>query len=199
MKNYTHSLVNSEKAKRSLKSLFLGSTSTKPKYYEAFHKTEDIYALWLEAERFGTWLCFPCVLEEDGDPMIYISSGGKGKRMSNAAMINRWSIMMSRKELEEHFDVSELTPDNFGKIYSKYKETALLGSGESPDASHEDTDDETPEEADDNEYDEEDYDNDVAAEKPATTESGVKRAAEAADPVTTDEKKNGTEESTTEN
>ena len=59
MKYCTAPLVNEVKKKSKIKAFFLGD-SHRACYYEARHKTQDIYLLWIEAPRFGKTLTYPC-------------------------------------------------------------------------------------------------------------------------------------------
>ena len=127
MKNYTPVLVNTSKPKFTFKTFFLGSAAAKNYYYCARHKTDDIYILWIETTRFGTSFCFPCVLDEQGDAMVYVSGRGLKQRNANSAMIARWNLFVKPGNFAEEFDLKELTPADFHEEYGNYKSADFSG------------------------------------------------------------------------
>lgn len=126
MKNFTPALVKTGKIKTTFKTFFLGnSIGAKANYYSARHKTEDIYILWIETARFGKSYCFPCVLEEQGDPMVYITGRGSAQNAKNNALVQRWGLFVTPASFEENYNCEEMTSDNFYTEYSKYKDIIL--------------------------------------------------------------------------
>lgn len=125
MKNFTPVLVNTGKQKMSFKTFFLGSAAAKSYYYCGRHKTDDIYIMWIEASRFGTSYCYPCVLDEQGDPMVYMPGKGLSNKTKNAAMVQRWNLFVQPATFRQEFDVGELTPEEFHKEYAGYKNQML--------------------------------------------------------------------------
>ena len=116
MKNVTPPLIN-QKMKRNWKSFFVGEAA-KQAHYAARHKVDDIYILWIEAVQFGKTNCYPCVLEEKGDAMVYLS----GNHTKNKEMLKRWNLFVTPQNINREFDVSELDKHEFQKIYRRYQE-----------------------------------------------------------------------------
>ena len=150
MKNYTPVLVNTSKPKWSLKTFFLGSSAAKNYFYCARHKTDDIYILWIETTRFGNSFCFPCVLDEQGDAMVYLTGRGLKNSTQNSAMIQRWNLFVKPSTFEAEFDCKELTPADFHEEYGRYKGVSFgdgLSAADRAALADEDAAEETAEEA----------------------------------------------------
>ena len=124
MKTYTPVLVNRKKPKFSFKTLLLGSSAAKNYYYCARHKTEDIYIMWIESTRVGNTFCFPCVLDEAGDAMVYLTDKNREVRAKSAAMIQRWNLFVKPSSFEEEYSLGELAPKEFHEEYARYKDVA---------------------------------------------------------------------------
>ena len=125
MKNFTLPLVNRGKSKLTVKRFFFGNAGAKNYYYAARHTAGNIYLLWIESDRFGKTHTFPCVIEEDGDPMVYLTGGGLGQKNKNAEMINRWNLMINPESFEREFDLTVLTSEEFQNEYMGYKGSAF--------------------------------------------------------------------------
>lgn len=120
MKYTTPALINNTKKLRSFKTFFLGQSSTQ-NYYKARHRTEDIFVLWLEASQFGKLQCFPCVLEEQGEPMVYEVMKGVNTKIRNAELVQRWPLFVTPQNIQEEFDVEEMSKSDFFDLFGEYR------------------------------------------------------------------------------
>lgn len=123
MNNHTPALVAPEKKKFSLKSLFFGNRVAKNTYYAARHKTENIYLLWIQCNRFGTLQSYPCVLSEPDGLMVYMTE--KAFKEKNHSMVERWALLANPETFARNFDYNELMPRDFNNEYNKYQLIAL--------------------------------------------------------------------------
>lgn len=101
-------------------------------YYEARHKTEDIYALWMEAKLVSKRVTLPCVLCESGDVMVYGS--GPEYYKGNSMVIKRWSLFFTPSNIETDYVVSTVDPEEFKAKYKAAKNGLLSLQGEILDA-----------------------------------------------------------------
>ena len=56
MKYYTEALVSDRR---------------RTSYYQARHREEDLYLLWIEGIHLGKMICYPCVLERGAEQMVF--------------------------------------------------------------------------------------------------------------------------------
>lgn len=124
MKYTTPALVNNTKKLRGVKTFFLGQ-STAQTYYRGRHKTDDIFILWIEASQFGKLQCFPCVLEEQGDPMVYEVMKGVGTKARNAELVQRWPLFVTPENIQEEFDVEEMNKNDFFALFGEYRQKGV--------------------------------------------------------------------------
>lgn len=120
MKFYSNGLINN-KRKRSFKSIFVSGTAPDNHYYGAKHHTEEIYLLWIESVRFGKCFCFPCVLDEAGDPLVYFTGGDAEDKRRNGMLIQRWNLFVNPENIQTDYNVEELEPTDFQSKYDQYK------------------------------------------------------------------------------
>jgi hypothetical protein len=120
MKYTTPALINNTKKLRSFKTFFLGQSATQ-NYYKARHRTDDIFVLWIEASQFGKLQCFPCVLEEQGEPMVYEVMKGVNTKMRNAELVQRWPLFVTPQNIQEEFDVEEMSKSDFFELFGEYR------------------------------------------------------------------------------
>lgn len=93
-------------------------------YYEGRNPAENVYALWIESEGFGGLRCFPCVLDEAGDYLVYETVRTPETVRENALLIQRWPLFLNG-ETKEEYTIRELEKDAFNQIYQKYRNDKL--------------------------------------------------------------------------
>ena len=93
-------------------------------YYEGRNPAENVYALWIESEGFGGLRCFPCVLDEAGDYLVYETVRTPETVRENAMLIQRWPLFLNG-ETKEEYTIRELEKDAFNQIYQKYRNDKL--------------------------------------------------------------------------
>ena len=93
-------------------------------YYEGRNPAENVYALWIESEGFGGLRCFPCVLDEAGDYLVYETVRTPETVRENAMLIQRWPLFLNG-ETKEEYAIRELEKDAFNQIYQKYRNDKL--------------------------------------------------------------------------
>lgn len=89
-------------------------------YYEGRDPKENVYALWIEGEGLGGLRCYPCVLDEAGDYLVYESVRTPETAQDNALLIRRWPLFLN-PETKENFTIRTLEKDVFNSIYQKYR------------------------------------------------------------------------------
>lgn len=122
MKSYTPSVIGGKPPRRGFWARLAGKVPNM--YYEGRDTKENIYALWIESERAGNLRCFPCVLDEAGDYLVYETIRAPETARENAMLIQRWPLFLSQ-ETKENFAIRELDQDTFNKIYQKYRNDKL--------------------------------------------------------------------------
>ena len=93
-------------------------------YYEGRNPAENVYALWIESEGFGGLRCFPCVLDEAGDYLVYETVRTPETVRENALLIQRWPLFLNG-ETKGEYTIRELEKDAFNQIYQKYRNDKL--------------------------------------------------------------------------
>ena len=129
MKSYTQVLINKVPGGHKW---WRPDPKMEQSYYEARHKSEDIYALWMEAKLMTKRVTLPCVLCESGDVMVYGSGAEYYKQ--NSMVIKRWSLFISPSNIETDFVVNTVDPEVFKAKYKAAKNGLLSLSGEILDA-----------------------------------------------------------------
>lgn len=123
MKYTTPALVNNTKKLRGIKAFFFGQ-STAQSYYKARHKSDDILVMWIEASQFGKLQCFPCVLEEQGDPMVFEVMKGVNTKMRNAELVQRWPLFVTPENIKD-FEVEEMSKADFFALFGEYRKKGV--------------------------------------------------------------------------
>ena len=140
MKSYTSPVVCKEPKKKGLFARLFGNRAAT--YYEAQHKEESVYALWIESGMFGRLRCFPCVLDEAGDFLVYEPIKAPETMEENRTLIQRWPLFLTKQTAEE-YRIRELEHEQFNEIYQKYRkkkvnnEFAKLGMDNAPEQASE--------------------------------------------------------------
>ena len=104
----------------SLKSLFTGHRRS-TRYYEARHRENALYLLWMEYTRFGVLLAYPCVLAEpDREAMFFDTSANPMAEENNAHFLARWDAL-DLPEKRDSLDIRSLKEKEFRELYRKYR------------------------------------------------------------------------------
>ena len=124
MKYTTPALINNTKKLKGFRAFFVGQAGI-ASYYRARHKTDDVLLLWLEASQFGKLQCFPCVLEEQGDPMVFEVMKGVNTKMRNADLVQRWGLFATPQNINEEYEVEEMEKEAFYQLFGDYRKRAV--------------------------------------------------------------------------
>lgn len=122
MKSYTPPVVGEKPERKGLISRVLGKTHDV--YYEGRHKEESVYALWIEACMFGRVRCFPCVLDEAGDFLVYEPVKTPETVQDNQLLIQRWPLFLNQ-ETAGDYHIRKLEYNEFSTGYQKYRKRKL--------------------------------------------------------------------------
>ena len=96
-------------------------------HYEAKHKTENIYILWMETKMMRKRVTLPCALIEEGSALIFKSSSNFATGKENSMLLKRWSLFVSPQNINTDWDVTFLEKEEF---LEKYKNLQPTGSKE---------------------------------------------------------------------
>lgn len=107
------------------------------KHYEAKHKTEDIYIMWMETKMMRRRCALPCVLAEDGDALVFKASKSIAVAQENADILKRWSLIVTPENILTDWDVNELEQEEFSKKYKMIQNGELYGKKEEADETEE--------------------------------------------------------------
>lgn len=118
MKSYTPPVVGEKPPKVGFFARLNGTVSSL--YYEGRDSKENVYALWIEGEGIGGLRCYPCVLDEAGDYLVYETVRSPETTQENALLIRRWPLFLN-PETKENFNIRLLDKDVFNRIYQKYR------------------------------------------------------------------------------
>ena len=116
MKYFTVPLVNQRK--KGWKTIIFGQ-SAEQKHYRAQHRSEDITLLWLEASQFGKLHCFPCVLKEGDDMLVFRSASSRQNAEDNAMLVQRWNLFVNPENIQTDFHVEEMDKREFYKLFNE--------------------------------------------------------------------------------
>lgn len=97
-------------------------------HYEAKHKTENIYIMWMETRMMRRRCALPCILIEDGDPMVFKPSKSIGAGQENAAMLKRWALLVTPQNIDTEWIVAEVEKDVFAERYKKAQDGSLFAN-----------------------------------------------------------------------
>lgn len=122
MKSHTPPVVGQKPPKVGFFARLNGTVSSL--YYEGRDPKENVYALWIEGEGLGGLRCYPCVLDEAGDYLVYESVRTPETAQENALLIRRWPLFLNG-ETKENFTIRELEKEEFNQIYQKYRNGKL--------------------------------------------------------------------------
>lgn len=96
-------------------------------HYEAKHVSDNIYIMWMETRAMRKRCAYPCVIIEDGDVMVFKPSKSIGAGAENAAMLKRWALLVTPKNIETEWIVGEVEKDIFADRYRRAQNGTLFG------------------------------------------------------------------------
>lgn len=124
MKYYTDPLVNELKQKKKISAFFFGDWR-RTSYYEARHREKNIYLLWIEGSHFGKVICYPCVLEREGELLVFENGNLSISKENNERLVQVWQDTVDSQRIREEFDVTELDSKKFNPLFSQYRKRHL--------------------------------------------------------------------------
>ena len=124
MKYCTEALIDEVRQKNKIKAFFLGD-SRRTCYYEARHKTRDIYLLWLEASRFGKVICYPCILRKDGELRAFENGNLQINKQNNDELVTVWEQVVDAQRIKEEYTVTELDRKDFNEAFKTQQKEHL--------------------------------------------------------------------------
>ncbi len=124
MKYYTEPLVNEVKNKKRFTSFFLGD-ARRTSYYQAEHKEKGLYLLWIEGINWGKTICYPCVLIEGSETLVFENGTLDISKENNQQLIDRWTATVNSEILRQEFQVTELGKQEFHTIFGRYRKMHL--------------------------------------------------------------------------
>ena len=116
MKYCTEALINEVRKKNKIKAFFLGD-SRRTCYYEARHKTRDIYLLWIEAPHFGKTLTYPCILRKDGVLRAFENGNLEINKQNNDELVTVWEQVVDEQRLKTEYTYNELEKKDFNLVF----------------------------------------------------------------------------------
>lgn len=124
MKYYTAPLMNEVKQRKKLKAFFFGD-SRRTAYYEARHKTENVYLLWIEGIYFGKVICYPCVIERGSELQVFENSNLPVSQENNDRLVADWQALTDPDTFREVYEVKELDSKDFNPLFGEYRRRHL--------------------------------------------------------------------------
>ena len=124
MKYYTPPLMNEVKQRKKLKAFFFGD-SRRNAYYEARHKTDNVYLLWIEGIYFGKVICYPCVIERGSVLQVLENSNLPVSQENNDRLVEDWLRLVCPENVREEYEVKELDAKDFNPLFGEYRRRHL--------------------------------------------------------------------------
>lgn len=124
MKYYTEPLVNEVKQKKRFASFFLGD-SRRTCYYEATHRENGTYLLWIEGMNWGKVITYPCVLIQGPDTLVFENGSLDISKQNNQQLVERWEACARPATFSQEYEVTSLEKQEFNAIFSRYRKQHL--------------------------------------------------------------------------
>ena len=126
-KDYCDYLVGTKPAPNKKKGLlnFLLGVQRNVNYYDARHREKPIRLLWMETPRWSSMRCYPCVLEREGEILVFQSGVLKECKENNLRLVREWMATVDRERLETDFEVEALESKTFDEIFRRYRKEDL--------------------------------------------------------------------------
>ncbi len=124
MKYYTEPLVNEIKNKKRFTSFFLGD-SRRTSYYQATHRENGTYLLWIEGINWGKTITYPCVLIQGPETLVFEQGSLEISKINNQQLVDRWQTVVDARRIRTEYDVTELEKQEFHAMFGRYRKQHL--------------------------------------------------------------------------
>ena len=124
MKYYTEALMNEVKQKKRFTSFFLGD-SRRTCYYQATHRENGTYLLWIEGMNWGKVITYPCVLIQGSDTLVFENGNLDISKQNNQQLVERWEAAARPDTFRAEYEVTTLEKQEFNSIFSRYRKQHL--------------------------------------------------------------------------
>ena len=124
MKYYTEALMNEVKPKKRFTSFFLGD-SRRTCYYQATHRENGTYLLWIEGINWGKVITYPCVLIQGPETLVFENGSLDISKQNNQQLVERWAAAAQPATFREEYDVTTLEKQEFNAIFARYRKQHL--------------------------------------------------------------------------
>lgn len=123
MKYYTEALVNEVKKKKRFSSFFLGD-SRRTCFYQATHREEGTFLLWIEGIHLGKVITYPCVLIRGAETLVFENGSLDISKENNQVLIETWQTVVDPQKLGE-YDVTPMEKAAFHELFGRYRKQHL--------------------------------------------------------------------------
>ena len=124
MKHCTEALVNEVKKKKKVLAFFLGD-SRRTCYYQATHRENGTYLLWIEGINWGKVITYPCVLIQGPDTLVFENGNLDISKQNNQQLVDRWEAVAHPQTFQAEYEVTPLEKQEFNAIFSRYRKQHL--------------------------------------------------------------------------
>ncbi len=124
MKYYTEALVNEVTKKKRITAFFLGD-SRRTSYYQAQSREDSTYLLWIEGINWGKTICYPCVLIQGAETLVFEQGALDISKKNNDELVSRWRETIDPEKLRRDYDLTELGKQEFHAIFARYRKMHL--------------------------------------------------------------------------
>lgn len=126
VKDYTDYLIGAVKKStgQKIKEFFFGKGKTM-NCYRARHRDARITLLWMEAYRWSSIYCYPCVLETEEETLVFETGAVLDCKENNARLVEKWTSMVNRDNIVTEYEVEELKRDEFYELFKRYRKEDL--------------------------------------------------------------------------
>lgn len=123
MKYYTDALVNEVKKKKRFSSFFLGD-SRRNCFYQATHREDGTFLLWIEGIHLGKVISYPCVLIRGAETMVFENGSLDISKENNRVLIETWQAAVDPRRIGE-YEVTPMEKGAFHELFGRYRKQHL--------------------------------------------------------------------------
>lgn len=123
MKYYTEALVNEVQKKKRFISFFLGD-SRRTCFYQATHREDGTFLLWIEGIHLGKVIAYPCVLIRGAETLVFENSNLEISKENNRVLIETWQAAVNPHTLAE-YEVTPMEKADFHELFARYRKQHL--------------------------------------------------------------------------
>lgn len=126
VKDYTDYLIGAvtKSTGQKLKEFFFGKGKTM-NCYQARSRDGQVMLLWMEAYRWSSIYCYPCVLETPEETMVFETGAVLDCKENNARLVERWTATVNRENIVTDYEVEELKREDFYEMFRRYRKEDL--------------------------------------------------------------------------